>query len=294
MYTKILRVTGDPAMLDATGYNSILARLNAGEGRDEVAKTFFFSSLFAPAFMSRLTHYDLSWNGVIDMGTVVSAFADKHPHESKVVSLRKNTGAAALMTTDRITERRSGDLIVQITQYSNNAWTIYSPVQITANMVGYSGTFVKPDSTENPPTYWDMNPIANRYMTVNDTGRQALANNTTYIQAGYPSSMVKTAVGSGPLATKIKEFGVKDFGGTIGTRWYVSQITDLSVLPTYTAEWVAFDLGPAQGVYDPEYGVLEYGHTNIPGLNPADYTYVHFGAVDKYEPHGSVLNYFSF
>lgn len=237
-----------------------------------------------------------TWNGVIDMGQVIAAFADRHPHQSKAASYKAHTGGASDMPADSTTERRWESEIFDITQYGNGAWTVYSPQLIRSDIVGFNGTFVIPWNKDNPPTYWDLNPEAPRYLSVSDTNKQVLVSSVqTYWDVGYPTTTNKILAGTGPLAVRIKEFGYKDFRGDIGKRWYVTQTTDLGVDTGYTGEWISYDLGPSVGIYDPEYGTLEYGQYNLPGLNPADYTYTDFGTITNVDPdENTFTQYFSY
>jgi hypothetical protein len=83
-----------------------------------------------------------------------------------------------------------------------------------------------------------------------------------------------------------------DTHGAIGSRWVLilkgRQVGDESIgMPI---EWTYFDLGPAVGSFDPEYGVIGYGH-EFPD-HPADNTLELYGSIVPFSLHETRLNQF--
>jgi hypothetical protein len=158
--------------------------------------------------------------------------------------------------------------------------------------VGYAGSFpIHPGSGVG--RWVPMIQLSDRFITANDTGKQFHSYFDTYSSPSSSDSFTLTG-SSGHNVNGIYEFGVKDFGGNIGKRWYVTFVGNLAAL-NITQEYNTFDLGPADMVYDPEFSQLAYEHRNREWVpDPNSYAYEYFGDVVDYDPHASFFNYFSF
>jgi Domain of unknown function (DUF4214) len=249
------------------------------------------SQEYATAIAPRLPFLDPNWNGKIDMGEVIAAFADKHPHQAKERTAFVSTAGVSSFFDKYRLERRSGGDVIGV-YYHVDGTGIYDQLSITADRVGYAGSFpIHPGSSVG--RWVPMIQLSDRFITANDTGKQFLSYFDTYSSPSSSDSF--TLIGSsGHNVNGIYEFGVKDFGGNIGKRWYVTFVGNLAALDV-TQEYNTFDLGPADMVYDPEFSQLAYEHRHRPWVpDPDSYAYEYFGNLVDYDPHASFFNYFSF
>jgi hypothetical protein len=250
------------------------------------------SQEFVSTILPKLSFLEPNWNGVIDMGEVVAAFPDKHPHQAKERTEFVNTaGVSSFIDKYRLERRSGGDVIgIYYSEGGSGGW-IYDQLSITADRVGYTGTF--PIFASSTVGRWDpMIPLSDRFITPGDTGKQFVGDWDTYTSPSSSDSF--TFIGRSHGINSISSFGVKDFGGNIGKRWYVTFVGNLADLAS-TQEYNTFDLGPTEGVYDPEYSQLAYEQRHRPWVSdPNSYAYEYFGQLVELDPHGSFFNYFSF
>jgi hypothetical protein len=228
-----------------------------------------------------------SWDGVINMNGVISAFARRHPNESKQRVFYYTSAKNPPAHDDLFTERMVGSNMTNAFRDEASQIWVYNMLRDVGGIVGFIGAFVmKKDATA---TWWEsVNPLVGNSITKSDLGKSWSMQVKTYLQNG--ENGIKTFAGEGILASKIEEFGVKDFGGNIGKRWYVAVATDISVTPNLTKEWGYFDLGPSDGVYDPEYGMIEYKQTNYPD-DPNAVTDEIFSMVVPIDLHANFFGY---
>lgn len=291
LYHCILFREPDPA-----GFSGGVALLNSTDFSSlPLIPETIASAEYAQRINPSLNFVDPPWDGIIDMATVVSAFADRHPNEGKKVTQWVNTGpSTAGFKDDYRSERRTGGSIIGIFQsYDGNF--IYDLIYLTADAVGFHGSF--PIYPGSQFSIWDsFGPLSRRFLTLNSVGDVFVTNFSTY--CGNTSSPATTLCGSNnPVGNKVESFGMIDVGGNIGKRWSITLATDLSTQPGYTKEWVTLDLGPAPNVYDPEFSYLQYKQTHKQWAanpdDPNDYTYENFGDVVPYEHHYTFFDYFS-
>jgi hypothetical protein len=188
----------------------------------------------------------------IDMWQVMTAFAVHHPHDIKQLVGDPGDGDHA--------ERLSGNILID--RYgSPRGRYIDDNLVLSGDGIGYAG------SVQVIPWgigYWWNAPykLTSRYITVANVGdRYSTPVVTSHQNLDSPNPVVLP--GTAPVTEGIDSFGYKNFGGTIGWRWYVrfAQIP-IPASGLYTGPGIneisTFDLGPQEGVYDPQFGHLEY------------------------------------
>jgi len=205
----------------------------------------------------------------IDFWEVVTAFAYRHPQEVKKLTFSN----AAVFPGDHTERMAQGRLI---DRYGVDSLRFIDDVIEPFNGgVAYAGTVqILPWGS----TYWWTTPyqLSARYLKISDAGTGYLTSIITNLQ-NIESGVIVPSDGSvNNIHEYVDGFGVMDFGGSIGSRWYVQfSQQPIAINGVYPAgdstvnEFSIFDLGPADGVYDPEFGHIGYeqGNTGTPGGN---------------------------
>ena len=227
---------------------------------------------------------------VLDMSATFSAFADLHPSQSKNRTLNSNTGTA-YYNNKAVFERRvaSGANQIIVTEVGHDDVKIYDWYWLEDDRVGLHGTFPI-YATGDVHVTDPMVPYSARYLTP-DTVGQKINGEFNYLQGNQKNANFVTK-GTGNLPNLISAIGIRDLGGNIRKRWVVTVSTDLDALPTSIGESFSFDLGPADGVFAPEFGLVGYDQTNKPGGGSTSESYGDLESIP--DAHFSFFDLFSY
>ena len=259
------------------------------------------STEYATVIAPQLPFVEPNWNGTIDVNQVVGAFADRHPHEAKKQTFYAFTGPGSTVTFNdsyKCERRANGvDYISVWVGSDNSSGAVYDWIGTDGTQVGFKGTV--PTYPGLPATMWrSMIPFSPLFITTAYAGTTMSAAWDTYTGPNNADNFTLTAHNSARPTDTIN-FDFKNFGGSIGSRWIMTS-TSVPGSANETQEVMTYDLGPAPGIWDPEFSVVAYRHQHKSGdPNPSDYTVEQFGQVvpDSLvlnSCHGSFFSYFTF
>lgn len=227
----------------------------------------------------------ISCTNSIDLNKVFSAFASRFSTKAKKRSFREQKGpdAYSWVHNEFLTERfllsfmgeyeypKQDHLIVTQIGDTLRPGRIYDLWSITSNQIGINGTYQKADNVFL--TFSPLLIISNRIVYGNDF------NMTTNSTFDVLSHRTKTLTETGKTVPKSIESMMVDTKGHIGTRWALV-IHGRDNNPQMPDESWFYDLGPSEGVFDPQYGAIGYRHTNV--LQSPD--------ISTWEMHGDIVD----
>lgn len=201
----------------------------------------------------------------IDMATVLTAFATKHPTKVKKRSHRIVTGSAQFswIHNEFVLERYPLHVFnkwneVIVTQHGDSVrpGVIHDWWWLQTSSVGIRGTYQKADQVFL--TFDPMIEIASRIITPSSLDK--VTTSFVNVKSGLGQVLTET---NKPVPHSLS-LEVIDTKGSIGKRWcLVIHIRDSN--PQMPDEYWYFDLGPSEGVFNPEYGAIAYRHKNVLG-----------------------------
>lgn len=229
---------------------------------------------------------------IIDMAKVMTAFADRHPQQAKRKSSRiqKGPDVGSWVHNEYVVERRDGDA-ARAGEQIVRRWVgdavrpgmIYDWLLIEETAVGLRGTYqIESNDYSKGNTFQTLTPMlrmAFRYFTSDMVG---VVNSCTFESRGGQD------MSDGPTQRTwevvIYDMLMLDVGGDIGRRWVVDIAPPDHVLVpgAMPDEHNYFDLGPAEEVYDPEFGQIAYEHRNVLG-DPGVGTIEFYGNLERYD-----------
>jgi len=230
----------------------------------------------------------------IDMAEVATAFARKFPQSAKART-RDATGVLNALDPDFMNDllferqKDAGTLFVISVPAFEPGMRIWDHYNMNSDHIGVHCTQNNISGADGSTTsnYWSPDIMFTpRRITPKMWGLRFDASMTQDRSSDdnpcAPSPIASPAI----LGNQLVQFGVDDFGGGVGVRWYVAVATDTIQNPLFVRETNYLDLGPGVNMYSPTYGLLRYRHDHPDGK----WREQSYGAVVPFEDHANFLN----